>query len=123
MFNPPNDIFSNWNKTCYIRPILEPTEDEYGNQLKQYGESTKYKFNYQPVTNKKEVEVKVPQEYEASVFMVGDALIHSCVYQDARTGNGYDFKPQIEHIKPISSKYDLVYYYVKDDIIYKQSKR
>ena len=67
-------------------------------------------FVKKKVTNKKEVEVKVPQEYEASVFMVGDALIHSCVYQDARTGNGYDFKPQIEHIKPISSKYDLVYY-------------
>ena len=59
----------------------------------------------------KEVEVRVPEEYEASIFMVGDALIHSCVYNDARTGNGgYDFKPQIELIKPISSRYDLVYY-------------
>ena len=62
-------------------------------------------------SKKKEVEVRVPEEYEASVFMVGDALIHSCVYNDARTANGgYDFKPQIELIKPISSKYDLVYY-------------
>ena len=43
--------------------------------------------------------------------MVGDALIHSCVYQDARQADGsYNFKPQIELIKPISSKYDLVYY-------------
>jgi len=63
------------------------------------------------MSNKKQVEVKVPQEYEASLFMVGDALIHSCVYNDARTGDGgYNFKPQIELIKPISSKYDLVYY-------------
>lgn len=61
-------------------------------------------------SEKKQVEVVVPQEYEASVFMVGDALIHSCVYNDARVNGGYDFKPQIELIKPISSKYDLVYY-------------
>ena len=61
--------------------------------------------------NKKQVEVKVPREYEASLFMVGDALIHSCVYMDARTGDGgYNFKPQIEMIKEISSKYDLAYY-------------
>ena len=62
-------------------------------------------------SEKKQVEVKVPREYEASVFMVGDALIHSCVYNDAKQSDGsYNFKPQIELIKEISSKYDLVYY-------------
>ncbi len=62
------------------------------------------------VKNKKEG-ISVPQEYKARVFMVGDALIHSCVYQDAKTSDGgYDFKPMLELIKPISSKYDLVYY-------------
>lgn len=69
--------------------------------------------NYFPkkkMSNKKQVEVVVPREYKASIFMVGDALIHSCVYNDARVNGGYDFKPQIEKIKPISSKYDLVYY-------------
>lgn len=59
---------------------------------------------------KKEEVVKVPKEFKARVFMVGDALIHSSVYDDARTGDGYDFKPMIELIKPIASKYDLVYY-------------
>lgn len=59
MFNPPNDIFKNWNKTCYIRPILEPTKDAYGNQLNQYGDSVKYCFNYQPVTNKNEAEMQI----------------------------------------------------------------
>ena len=73
-----------------------------------------------PFLNKKEekekkklnkVEVKGPQEYNLSVFMVGDALIHSCVYQDAKTSDGgYDFKPMLELIKPIASKYDLAYY-------------
>ena len=59
----------------------------------------------------KQEEIKVPKEYTASLFMVGDALIHSCVYQDAKQADGsYDFKPMLELIKPISSKYDLVYY-------------
>ena len=67
-------------------------------------------FTKKKATNKKPVEVEVPREYKASIFMVGDALIHSCVYNDARVSGGYDFKPQIEKIKPISSRYDLVYY-------------
>ena len=68
-----------------------------------------------PVVEKKKEEKKVeipePKEYTASVFMVGDALIHSSVYDDARQADGtYDFKPQLEVIKPISSKYDIAYY-------------
>lgn len=64
---------------------------------------------------KKEVdkvpEKKEPQEFSARLFMVGDALIHDCVYTDARQRDGsYDFKPMIENIKAVSSKYDLVYY-------------
>ena len=57
-------------------------------------------------------EVKKEQDYSAKIFMVGDALIHSAVYEDAyRNGNGaYDFKPMLEVIKPISSQYDLAYY-------------
>ena len=55
--------------------------------------------------------ITVPQESKIRLFMVGDALIHSCVYQDARTADGgYDFKPMLELIKPIASKYDLAYY-------------
>ena len=68
------------------------------------------------VENKKPAKVekkekKTPKEYNARLFMVGDALIHSAVYQDAKLSDGtYDFKPMLELIKPISSKYDLVYY-------------
>ena len=61
--------------------------------------------------DRQEVVIKKPVDYQLKLFMVGDALIHSSVYEDARVGNGsYDFKPMLEHIKPISSKYDLVYY-------------
>lgn len=55
--------------------------------------------------------VKRAEDYEAKVFMVGDSLIHSSVYQDARLDDGnYDFKPMLSAIKPISSKYDLAYF-------------
>lgn len=46
----------------------------------------------------------------ASLFMVGDALIHSAVYVDADTGTGYDFRPMIEEVKEISKNYDLAFY-------------
>lgn len=61
--------------------------------------------------DRQEVVIKKPVDYQLKLFMVGDALIHSSVYEDARVGNGsYDFKPMLEYIKPISSKYDLAYY-------------
>ena len=65
--------------------------------------------------NKKEEPVKKeePKVYTASLVMVGDALIHSSVYNDASrlaNYNGYDFKPQIELIKEKVSDYDLAYY-------------
>ena len=57
----------------------------------------------------KEEQVK---EYSLSLVMVGDALIHDKIYNEAKElGNGnYDFKPMLEFIKPITSKYDLAYY-------------
>lgn len=63
------------------------------------------------ITIEKEKEVKESKIYTAKLFMVGDALIHSTLYQDAKQSDGsYDFKPMLELIKPISSTYDLVYY-------------
>ncbi len=59
----------------------------------------------------KRTNVKLPEIHEAKVFMVGDALIHWGVYNDAKQSDGsYDFKPMLQFIKPISSKYDIVYY-------------
>jgi len=57
------------------------------------------------------IEVKAPQDYTVRLFMVGDALIHDSLYRDAKFSDGsYDFKPMLERIKPIASKYDLAYY-------------
>ena len=57
----------------------------------------------------KELEPR-PKVYDFKLFMVGDALIHESVYYDAKVNGGYDFKPMIDLIKPISSSYDLAYY-------------
>ena len=57
-----------------------------------------------PGTQNKEVTTKV------SLVMVGDGLIHSSVYNDAYKDGKYDFKEQIELIKPIVQDYDLAFY-------------
>ncbi len=59
---------------------------------------------------KKENITVEPAEYRLDMIMVGDALIHDKIYNDAKTGNTYDFKKMISLIKPITSKYDVVYY-------------
>ena len=51
-----------------------------------------------------------PGSTSLSLVMVGDALIHRSVYDDAKIGDNYDFKPMLEIMKPIISKYDLAYY-------------
>lgn len=68
-----------------------------------------------PKENKPKVEVKdeekTPKVYEAKMIMVGDALIHDRLYNTVRNEDGsYDFKPTIQYIKPIITKYDLKYY-------------
>lgn len=60
-----------------------------------------------------EKEEKKEEVYTASMVMVGDNLIHSSIYKEANRNanyNGYDFKPMLEYIKPIVSKYDIKYY-------------
>ena len=74
-----------------------------------YLNTSDFSLNKKPIP-KKQV-VKKAKDYEIKMFMVGDALIHSNVYLDAKQSDGsYDFKPMLDKIKPISSKYDLSYY-------------
>lgn len=56
------------------------------------------------------IEVDPIENYSLSLIMGGDALIHSAVYDDAKSGNTYNFNDMLEHIKPIVSDYDLAYY-------------
>lgn len=54
---------------------------------------------------------KYPEKYSFDLFMVGDALIHSAIYEDAKTSDSsYNFKPMLENIKSFSSTSDLSYY-------------
>lgn len=54
---------------------------------------------------------KTPKIYSADMVMVGDALIHSSVYVDAKQKDGtYNFLPMLEITKPITEKFDLAYY-------------
>ena len=60
-----------------------------------------------------EKQEKKEEEYKVSLIMVGDMLIHSSLYNDAKksaNNNGYDFKPMLTYIKDIVSNYDLAYY-------------
>lgn len=69
-------------------------------------------INITKLEESKKEESKI-KEYTASLIMVGDALVHTSLYNDAHklSGyNGYDFKPQIELIKEEVSKYDIAYY-------------
>lgn len=47
---------------------------------------------------------------KASLFIIGEALTHSSVFIDAFVDGTYDFRPMLQYIKPISSRYDLAYY-------------
>ena len=71
-----------------------------------------FKANHQAKRETTQEEKKdTKKEMSASLIMVGDALIHSSIYMDAKTSTGsYDFRPMLEKIKPIVSKYDLKYY-------------
>ena len=76
-----------------------------------YNQSSKLEKKVEKKVKEPVVEKKKVENYQAKIFMVGDALIHWGVYNDAKQSDGsYDFKPMLEAIKPISSKYDIAYY-------------
>lgn len=56
-------------------------------------------------------EPKPPEEKRMSIVMVGDALLHSGVYNAARKSDGtYDFSSMFTYLEPIIKNYDLRYY-------------
>ena len=74
------------------------------------------KLDVKSVLNKIKKEEKVPSEppkptkASISLVMVGDALIHEAMYDNMCVDGVYNFKPALEYIKPIVSKFDLAYY-------------
>ena len=68
------------------------------------------KNNNDDIVEKKE---DIKENDKISLIMVGDNLIHDKIYKEASRnagGDGYDFKPMYEYIKPIVSEYDIAYY-------------
>lgn len=52
-----------------------------------------------------------PMSTSMDMIMVGDAIVHSSVYADAKLSNGtYDFTDMIDRYKPIIEPYDLAFY-------------
>ena len=58
----------------------------------------------------KTVEKQKDSKTKVSLVMVGDALLHGSVYNDAYVNGKYDFTKQLELIKPIVKNYDLAFY-------------
>lgn len=50
------------------------------------------------------------EEYNASVFTVGDVLLHMPVIRDGYTSSGYNFTPMFSYVKDIVADYDLAFY-------------
>lgn len=59
---------------------------------------------------KRIAEEEANKEKKISLIAGGDALIHDTVYNSARIGKSFDFKPKFEYIKQIVKNYDLAYY-------------
>ncbi len=66
----------------------------------------------QEVVEEKEVIEEIKETKKTmSLIMVGDALIHDSIYNDAAIGNNqYDFKKMFVDIEPLIKDYDLRYY-------------
>lgn len=55
------------------------------------------------VIEPKEPKVPIDVKQEISIAAIGDMLIHNGVYDDAWTGEGYDFTPMLKRVKPFLS--------------------
>ncbi len=54
--------------------------------------------------------VAFPMSTSMDIVMVGDALLHGNVYNDAKVGNTYDFTKQYTLMKDYIEPYDLAFY-------------
>lgn len=48
-----------------------------------------------------------PEVRRVTLAAVGDVLIHSSIYKDARTSRGYDFRPMLARVKPYLEEADI----------------
>ena len=68
-----NDIFSNWNKGCYIATLDKTTEDDNGNEINYYKKPEHYDFNIQPASGSSDIALygeKVSKMYKTVISLV-----------------------------------------------------
>lgn len=66
--------------------------------------------NKKPPVNNVEEEEEKPKESSLDIVMVGDVLIHGNVYNDAKTGNVYDFSPMFDDVRDFVGNHDLAFF-------------
>lgn len=101
----------NWG-TILIAILVALISGVFGYYSLIIGETYSLVENEIPVPTPEKQE-PITVEYTTNMVMVGDALIHSSVYNDAARlakYKGYDFKPQITLIKEYLADYDIAYY-------------
>lgn len=50
------------------------------------------------------------KEYSLNMLMVGDLIVHTNVYNDAKTSDTYDFSPMFTNVKDFIKSHDLAFY-------------
>ena len=77
----------------------------------RFFEKDKASFNKPMVTITEPTPEPTPVMTKASLFMVGDALLHDVIPSAARGAPGqYDFSPLLDRVGRIAKSYDLKYY-------------
>lgn len=66
--------------------------------------------NNLPAVKLEPIDLAKVEASSIELYMVGDALIHGAVYEDAKTENGYDFSDMIDNFRSIITECDLCYY-------------
>lgn len=70
--------------------------------------------NYKTIKFKNSIHDVKPKsivtEKKISLIMVGDALIHAAVYNDAKKGSNYDFKPMFTEVRDVFIDSELRFY-------------
>lgn len=67
-----NNIFSNWNKGCYIANLDRTEEDDYGNEINFYKEPIHYNFNIQPANGTTDIALygeKISKMYKTVISL------------------------------------------------------
>ncbi|TFB23096.1 CapA family protein [Filobacillus milosensis] len=72
-------------------------------------EAASVTFTHQPTISENHLSNKKYFESSIKLNAIGDLLIHSSVYRDARTSEGYDFNPIFEDIKYYLKHADITF--------------